>query len=187
MASHDIKLLRSFFSKFSGSYSLNERFSKLFLDITEYTKYGVLSPAVILYKDKKITASIMTMMELFLKEQNGNRKECEQSYYFLPSVSVATTRIVKSLYDSPDVYNLRDEILKYRRSNKEALIIVNLLCSTPECQMKVRELTEDSPSMLAFSSSRSALYKDNLLFLIEVEETIPITPELTSRAALVFE
>merc|ERR1712146_67102 len=126
-------------------------------------------------------------MQVFMKEKYGNRKECEQPYYLLPTISVATTRIMKSLYDSPDVYNLRDEILNFRRLNKEALIIVNLLCSTPERQMKVRELTEDSPSMLPFSSSRSALYKDNLLFMIEIEHKIEITPELMSRAALVFE
>ena len=152
-----------------------------------YTLGGVLSPSVILYKDKSITESSVTLLQNFIEEKYSNCKESEQPCFLLPRVSVAKSRIVKSLYDSPDVYNLRDEILKYRRLNSEALIIVNLLCSTPECQMKVRELTEDSPSMLPFSSSRSALYKDNLLFMIEIEHKIEITPELMSRAALVFE
>ena len=54
--------------------------------------------------------------------------------------------------------------------------------------MKIRELVEDTPSMVAFSTARSALYKEGLLFVIEVEGgTEALTPELRSRASVVID
>lgn len=37
-----------------------------------------------------------------------------------------------------------------------------------QAQLKIRELLEDTPSMVAFSTARSALQKRGLLFLVEV-------------------
>lgn len=37
-----------------------------------------------------------------------------------------------------------------------------------QAQLKIRELLEDTPSMVAFSTARSALQKQGLLFLVEV-------------------
>lgn len=43
---------------------------------------------------------------------------------------------------------------------------------------------EDTPSMVAFSTARSALQKEGLLFVVEVGEVL--SPELRSRASLVL-
>ena len=48
------------------------------------------------------------------------------------------------------------------------------------------ELLEDTPSMTAFSSERSALSKELLLFVVHVGGSCEITPELRSRASLVL-
>jgi hypothetical protein len=50
--------------------------------------------------------------------------------------------------------------------------------------MMIREIIEDNPSMTAFSSERSALYKEGLLFCVYVKGDI--TPEIASRASLVI-
>ena len=62
---------------------------------------------------------------------------------------------------------------------------IHLLALSLSAQLKIRELVEDTPSMVAFSTARSALQKEGLLFLIEVEEG-KLSPELRSRASLVL-
>lgn len=37
-----------------------------------------------------------------------------------------------------------------------------------QAQLKIRELVEDTPSLVAFSTARSALQKRGLLFIVEV-------------------
>lgn len=45
-------------------------------------------------------------------------------------------------------------------------------------------MLEDTPSMIAFSTARSALQKRGLFFAVLVGQDI--TPELTSRASIVL-
>jgi hypothetical protein len=90
-------------------------------------------------------------------------------------------KMMKSLYDPKDTPNLRDDILKIGRG---ALVAVELNCPSTDSQLRIREMIEDSPSMTAFSTSRSALYKEGLLFFIHVTGTI--TPEVKSRASIIL-
>jgi hypothetical protein len=65
-------------------------------------------------------------------------------------------------------------------------VVVELLCGNAvESQLLIRELVEDSPSMTAFSTAKSALLKQGLFFVVAVDG--PLTPELASRASLVVE
>ncbi|CAJ1958808.1 unnamed protein product [Cylindrotheca closterium] len=90
-------------------------------------------------------------------------------------------KMTKSLYDPRDTPNLRDDILKVGRG---ATVAVELNCPSSDSQLCIREMIEDSPSMTAFSTSRSALHKEGLLFLIHVTGTI--TPEVKSRASIIL-
>lgn len=67
----------------------------------------------------------------------------------------------------------------------EALVGVEIEAKTMDSQIKIRELTEDTPSMVAFSTYRSALRKKGLFFVIYFDEVL--TPELNSRASLVID
>lgn len=48
-----------------------------------------------------------------------------------------------------------------------------------QAQLKLRELLEDTPSMVAFSTARSALQKQGLLFLVEVPACVNVMDILT--------
>ena len=61
---------------------------------------------------------------------------------------------------------------------------VGLNCPSRDSQLCVREMLEDSPSMTAFSTSKSALYKTGLLFGVYVNGDI--TPEVKSRASIII-
>jgi hypothetical protein len=91
---------------------------------------------------------------------------------------------MKSLYDSSDTPNLRDDIINVISADPKAFVAIQLNCNTIDSQMQVREIVEDTPSMTAFSTERSALHKDGLLFGIFVDGTV--TPEIKSRASLVI-
>ena len=66
-----------------------------------------------------------------------------------------------------------------------SFVVTELLCSTIDDQLCIREILEDTPSMTAFSSSKSALYKEGLLFGVHIGSG-EITPELRSRASLIL-
>jgi hypothetical protein len=61
---------------------------------------------------------------------------------------------------------------------------VELKCHSRDSQLCIREIIEDSPSMTAFSTSKSALYKSGLLFAVYVNGDI--TPEVLSRASIII-
>ena len=63
--------------------------------------------------------------------------------------------------------------------------MVEVLVRSLDGQLLIREMVEDSPSMAAFSTQRSALRKDGLFFVIDLADT-PLSPELASRASLVL-
>eukprot|EP00529_Nitzschia_sp_RCC80_P040898 CAMPEP_0113441960 /NCGR_PEP_ID=MMETSP0014_2-20120614/1361_1 /TAXON_ID=2857 /ORGANISM="Nitzschia sp." /LENGTH=89 /DNA_ID=CAMNT_0000332839 /DNA_START=231 /DNA_END=500 /DNA_ORIENTATION=- /assembly_acc=CAM_ASM_000159 len=89
--------------------------------------------------------------------------------------------MTKSLYDREDSPNLRDDILSFGRG---ALVAVEMYCPTMSSQLCIREMIEDSPSMTAFSTTKSALTKAGLLFAIHIEGDI--TPEILSRASCIL-
>ena len=100
-------------------------------------------------------------------------------------VDVSRYKMTKSLYDESDIPNLRDDIMALQRQGDASTrIVVVLACPSLETQLMVRELVEDSPSMTAFSSARSALRKDGILFCITASDEI--SPELKSRASLII-
>lgn len=97
------------------------------------------------------------------------------------SVDASKFKMMKSLYDPRDTPNVRDNILKVGRGN---FVAVELNCPSTDSQLCIREMIEDSPSMTAFSTSKSALYKEGLLFLVHVDGAI--TPEVKSRASIIL-
>jgi hypothetical protein len=103
------------------------------------------------------------------------------------NIDPSSYKIMRNLYDPSDTPNLRDDILQLQRyggGQSQSLVTIELTCHTNDSQMIIREIIEDTPSMTAFSSERSALSKDGLLFCVYVEGEI--TPEVASRASLVI-
>ncbi|KAL3909839.1 MAG: hypothetical protein SGILL_007925, partial [Bacillariaceae sp.] len=125
-----------------------------------------LAPAVVLSRCKGKAARLMKSLTF----TNESRFHC------IRNIHVDKYKMSKSLYDRNETPNLRDDILKFGRG---ALVAVELICPTEESQLLCREMIEDSPSMTAFSSLRSSLYKDGLLFLLVIEGNV--TPEVASR------
>ena len=118
--------------------------------------------------------------------RGGDRDDAPPIASVLRGVDPSTVKMVRSLYDPPDARNLRDDLRAERARHPRAAIAVEMLPSSIEAQMCIRELLEDTPSMTAFSSERSALSKELLLFVVHVGGGCEITPELRSRASLVL-
>jgi hypothetical protein len=138
--------------------------------ILEFWFSMTLAPAVILSRDKKVIQQLMDAIASI-----GDDVHC------IRNINTPTYKMVKSLYDPKDIPNLRDDILKFGRG---ALVAVELNCPTEDSQLCSREMIEDSPSMTAFSTTKSALYKSGLLFAIHVEGEV--TPEVMSRVSFVL-
>jgi hypothetical protein len=95
--------------------------------------------------------------------------------------------MTRSLYDSRHTRNLRDDIIAAAKPGNGfgGRVVVEILCgASTDSQLLIRELVEDSPSMTAFSTAKSALYKHGLFFVIHVAGAL--TPELASRASVVL-
>ena len=104
----------------------------------------------------------------------------------------------RALYDRRDVRSLRDELLDARARHAHAA--VELLAPDAQAQLLIREMIEDSPSVVAHSVHRRILTKAGLLFVVRVDRDAPaagrtggaspqpvsISPELASRASLVW-
>ena len=138
--------------------------------ILEFWFSMTLAPAVILSRDKKVIKQLMDAIESM-----GDDVHC------IRNINTQTYKMVKSLYDPKNIPNLRDDILKVDRG---ALVAVELDCPTEDSQLCSREMIEDSPSMTAFSTTKSALHKSGLLFAIHVEGEA--TPEIMSRVSFVL-
>jgi len=138
--------------------------------ILEFWISMTLAPAVILSRDKKIIEQLVNAIECMGEDVN-----C------IKSVDAQTYKMIKSLYDPKEMPNLRDDILKFGRGS---LVATELRCPTGDSQLCIREMIEDSPSMTAFSSMKSALNKSGLLFAIYVEGEV--TPEVLSRVSFVL-
>mmetsp|Transcript_44249 Transcript_44249/g.60447 ORF Transcript_44249/g.60447 Transcript_44249/m.60447 type:complete len:92 (-) Transcript_44249:188-463(-) len=91
--------------------------------------------------------------------------------------------MTRCLYDSKHSTNVRDEIISAFSTGSER-VVVDVDARTRDAQLIIRELVEDSPSMAAFSSVRSAMHKDGIFFVVKVPASP--TPEIMSRASWVF-
>mmetsp|Transcript_26786 Transcript_26786/g.43532 ORF Transcript_26786/g.43532 Transcript_26786/m.43532 type:complete len:309 (+) Transcript_26786:370-1296(+) len=141
-----------------------------------YVARTVLAPTVILSHDRQLIGDLIKI----LSQLDGVRGICD--------IDPTGYKMMKSLYDASDTPNLRDDILQILHDNKTSAstncVAVELVCRTTDAQLQIREIIEDTPSMTAFSTERSALHKDGLLFGVFVEGEI--TPEIKSRASLVI-
>jgi hypothetical protein len=131
---------------------------------------GTLAPVVVLSRDCSMIQSLLSVV--------GSIDEVHS----LTNIDVSNYKMMRSLYDPVDTPNLRDDI---RHFGKGAFVVVELLCRDIDDQLCIREMIEDTPSMTAFSSDRSAMYKEGLFFLVHVNGDY-ITPEIQSRASLIL-
>jgi hypothetical protein len=137
--------------------------------IIDFWLSNTLVPAVILSQDRKKVKSVVAALGAL------------SDVYHIPRVDAGEYKMMKSLYDPYDTPNLRDDILRLGRG---AIVAVELRCETVDAQLCIREMIEDTPSMTAFSTEKSALYKSGLLFGVYVNGEI--TPEVRSRASLIL-
>mmetsp|Transcript_14208 Transcript_14208/g.25671 ORF Transcript_14208/g.25671 Transcript_14208/m.25671 type:complete len:320 (+) Transcript_14208:2516-3475(+) len=143
-----------------------------------------LAPTVILSHDKQLIGDLIGILSKM------------ESVRGIRDIDPARYKMMKSLYDASDTPNLRDDILHILHddggkhhpqgggASTTTFVAVELSCHTADAQLQIREIIEDTPSMTAFSTERSALHKDGLLFGVFVEGEI--TPEIRSRASLVI-
>ncbi|KAL7545415.1 hypothetical protein ACHAWF_008762 [Thalassiosira exigua] len=139
--------------------------------ILDFWFANTLAPAVVLSRNRKLMKDLIGIVS------NADGVDG------IGGVDVASYKIMKSLYDDRDTPNLRDDILQLLH-NGGTYVAVELLCWTADAQLQIREIVEDTPSMTAFSTERSALRKEGLLFMVFVEGDI--SPEIESRASLVI-
>jgi len=151
--------------------------------ILDFWLGGALTPAVILSQEIVLVQTLIAVVQETLHQRGI---QC------IKDIEAGSYKMMKSLYDPRDTPNLRDDILKLgggRRSTgglgSSTLCATSLLCSNTDDQVCLREMLEDSPSMTAFSSDKSALYKSGLLFAVYIGGD-EITPELLSRASLIL-
>ena len=128
-----------------------------------------LEPAVILSNRRDLVSGLLSAVATL------------PGVHCIDNVEVATYKMMRCLYDEQNTANLRDDILRFGRG---ALVATELVCEDKDDQLCIREMVEDTPSMTAFSSSKSALYKQGLLFCVYVGSEI--SPELRSRASLIL-
>ena len=133
-----------------------------------------LAPAVVLSQNEQLIEDLVTL----LSHSEGVKA--------ILGIDPSSRKIMKSLYDSSDTPNLRDDIIDVVNGNVDALVAIQLVCNNADAQMQIREIIEDTPSMTAFSTERSALCKDGLFFGVYVNGLTEITPEIESRASLVI-
>ena len=131
-----------------------------------------LAPAVILSHNKQLIGDLINL----LSKSDG--------VHGISNIDPASHKMMKSLYDPSDTPNLRDDILNIIHADETSLVAVELCCHTKDSQLQIREIIEDTPSQTAFSTERSALRKDGLLFGVFVDGEI--TPEIESRASLII-
>lgn len=131
---------------------------------------GSLAPLVMLSRNG---AAIPCLLEAF----GGVR-----GVHVIEKVNVRRYKMMRSLYDPASTPNLRDDI---KRLGKGVFVVIELICPDVKSQLCIREVIEDTPSVAAFSSDRSALYKEGLFFLVHLMGNC-ITPELKSRASWIY-
>lgn len=145
-----------------------------------------LAPAVILCTatpsaERAADALLDGMVEAWSKLPLG-----EGGIGVIRGVDVSSVKMNRSLYDPRDARSLRDEILDLRLTCPR--VVVELLCPTADEELAIREMVEDSPSVVAHSVHKRILYKDGLLFVVRTGALTveAITPEVRSRASVVL-
>jgi len=131
-----------------------------------------LCPAVIISHNKQLIEDLVKILSK------------AEGVHGISNIDPASYKMMKSLYDPNDTPNLRDDILSIVHADEQCSVAVELCCHTSDSQLQIREIIEDTPSMTAFSTERSALHKDGLLFGVYVDGKI--TPEIHSRASLLI-
>lgn len=137
--------------------------------ILDFWLAKTLAPAVIVSRDKSKIRAVMQAISRM------------KDVHCIHNVLADSYKMMKSLYDANDTPNLRDDILKFGRG---ANVAIELECGSTDAQLCIREIIEDSPSMTAFSTAKSALHKEGLIFAVHVGDEI--TPEVKSRASIVI-
>merc|ERR1712157_467617 len=154
-----------------GSHVEETNYDEL-AQMLDYFFAKTLAPTVIVSKNESLIKHIISAVSTPLNEVQS-----------ITNVDPEKMKMMKCLYDPADTENLRDDILKLG-GGKGTFVSVEFKCYTQDAQLCTREILEDSPSMTAFSSSKSALYKEGLFFGVYVQGDI--TPEVLSRASLVL-
>lgn len=147
--------------------------------ILDYYFAKALAPAVIVSQNEHLLKDITSCV--------ASPIDNDEDLYHIPNINPDTYKMMKCLYDNSNVPNLRDDILSLgagKVGSSTTFVSIGLKCLTIDSQLCIREMIEDSPSMTAFSSSKSALHKEGLFFGVYVKGNI--TPELLSRASLVL-
>jgi hypothetical protein len=137
--------------------------------ILDFWLLSTLAPTVIVSKNKRILKTLVATLV------------STKDVHLIPDIDASRYKMMKSLYDPKDTPNLKDDILQF---GPGALVAAELNCPSADSQLCIRELIEDNPSMTAFSTPKSALYKSGLLFTVFVEGEI--TPHIRSRASLIM-
>ena len=137
--------------------------------IVDFWLAKTIAPAVVVSTGRGKIASLMKALQQL------------EDVRCISGVDASRYKMMKSLYDPNDTPNLRDDILKFGCG---ALVAVELVCDTADAQLCIREMIEDTPSMTAFSTEKSALRKSGLFFCVYVQGKV--TPEIASRATLIL-
>jgi hypothetical protein len=140
--------------------------------VVDYFYSGILAPAVVVSSSTELLKALVDALE----GAGGVAS--------VRGIDAGTYKIVKSLYEGPEVPCLREDLKSLRRVDSEALVVTEVRAPDADAQMRIREILEDTPSMVAFSTYRSALQKRGLFFAVHVPGTI--TPELRSRASIIL-
>ena len=107
-------------------------------------------------------------------------------FRLIRAVDVRSVKMNRSLYDRRDERSLRDEILDLKGDGGVDAVVIELLAPDEAAELQIREMVEDSPSLVAHSVHKRILHKEGLLFIVRVGSTGG-TPELRSRSSLVIE
>jgi len=137
--------------------------------VIDYYYMRALVPAVVVSSDAKVIKDIVAAFAF------------QKDVSVISDVDPENYRMIRSLYDPAGTPNLRDDIVKFGRGSS---VVVEVLCKSKDAQLLIREMIEDTPSRSAFSSNKSALVKDGLLFAVHVEDDL--TPEIRSRASIIL-
>ena len=148
---------------------------------------GALAPAVLLCTSRPgATAMATTLLDALAEVLSPAGSTVFPGIGHIRDVDVTRIKMNKSLYDARDERSLRDEILDIKARVPRAA--VELLAPNTQAELQIREMVEDSPSLVAHSVHKRILHKDGLLFVVRVGANDPaaITPELISRASIVL-
>ena len=137
--------------------------------IFDYYYTRALTPAVVVSNNSRSIKDIVAAFDI------------QEDVSVISDVDPEKYKMIRSLYDPTGTPNLRDDILKFGRGS---FVIAEMTCKSKDAQLLIREMIEDTPSRSAFSSNKSALAKDGLLFAVQVDGEL--TPEIRSRASIIL-